>query len=1125
MNGLPTVSIEEWLKQHGLGQFAEMFASNGIDFDVLPDLTDAELEQLGLPIGHRKRLMRALGTLGARSADRPPGPAVPTSQPAEQTAEPMRRHLTAMFCDVIGSTALSAAMDPEDYRVLMGRVQNAAKAAILSQGGSIGQYQGDGILAYFGYPVAHEDNAARAARAGLELAARVAGTALSSGERLAIRIGIATGLVVIGCGEGEDQNQAFGDALNLAARIQTLAPENGVLVADATRQLLGHSFELDDFGKHALKGIPNEVRVWRVRSERLIELRFDAAHGSQLTPLVDREEERAKLLSLWALAKRGHGQVAMLSGEAGIGKSRVSSALLREFAGEAHLVMRYQCSPNHVDSPFYPVVAHLTFAAGLSDQDPPDIKLNKLETLLRAGNISEQDLHLLAQLVSIPMGPQARLEEMTPMRRKERTIAALLTHLRELSDTLPVLVFIEDLHWADASTLDLLNRVVHEIRRMNVLVLATFRADFAPAWIGFDHTTMIRLNRLSPAHTADMLAELTLGKSLPREIYDQIQSRTDGVPLFVEELTKAVLESGLLKEEDDHFSALAPLQSLAIPGTLRDSLTARLDRLATVRDIAQIGSVLGREFSYHLLAVVSGMPAERLQTGLAQLIAAELIFARGQPPHAVYSFKHALVQDVAYESMLRSRCSALHARAAEAIIEVFPETAETQPELVAMHLGRSGQVERAIEYLLRAGRRAIERSANTEAIGQLRHAIDLLQSLPESPERAARALRLEVALGQAMIASYGYAHPGTREVLWRASTHISSGTDDDQKFAILYQLWASYYVSGDVKMQREASSNYLRLASELGDDGMLCVAHRIVGTTLMNMGQFAFARVHLEKARDLYDPAKHAALRFQFGQDIGATASCYLAWTLWHLGHPVQSRCCARMAVAIARELKHPHTLAYTLCHVEGMLDIFRHDDSATRVHARSVIALADEHGFPFWAAGGRVIDGWAAARQGKADEGLQLLREGIAAWRTTGSKVWLPFFLALEAQAHSEAERITAARQTIEEALALAAETGETWAVPEMLRISAAIMLRMGETRTARARLEEALISARGQEARWWELLIATDLAALLHKGGNAGGAEARLAPALDPWQGLAGERAVQRAERLLTKIRGALR
>jgi predicted ATPase len=474
--------------------------------------------------------------------------------------------------------------------------------------------------------------------------------------------------------------------------------------------------------------------------------------------------------------------------------------------------------------------------------------------------------------------------------------------------------------------------------------------------------------------------------------------------------------------------------------------------------------------------------------------------------------------------MLRSRCSALHARAATAMVETFPEIAETQPELVAMHLGRSGQVERAIEYLLRAGRRAIERSANTEAIGQLRHAIDLLQTLPESPERAARALPLEVALGQAMIASYGYAHPGTREVLLRAYTRIDTATASKQKFAILYQLWAFYYVGGDVKLQREASAEFLQLAEASCDDGMLCVAHRIVGTTLMNMGEFAIARVHLEKAQDCYNPARHALLRFEFAQDIGATAACYLTWALWHLGHLAESRVCARAAVANTRELNHPLTLAYTLCHVQAMMDIFRQDDSAARMHAGSVIALADEHGFPFWAAGGRIIDGWAAARQGKADEGLRLLREGIAAWRRTGSKVWLPYFLALEASAHGEAGRLTAAHQTIEEALALADETGEAWAVPEMLRIRAAILVRAEETGEAQTLLQEAILSARAKQARWWELLIATDLAALLHASGRTAEAEALLAPVLEYFPEHEDEPEVQRAAGLLNEIgRGA--
>jgi class 3 adenylate cyclase/predicted ATPase len=1088
----PGNMIEQWLQSLGLAQHAAAFKAAAIDLDILTDLTEADLQGLGLPLGDRKRIVRAASAL-RRQVPEPPAAVGPSAA--------LRRHLTVLFCDLVASSALSASLDPEDFTEALNKVLAESRSAVEEHGGSIGRYVGDGVLAWFGYPQAHENDAERAVRAGLDLVARIGVLRMPGGHLAQVRVGIASGLVVV-----EDlarDGQVLGDAPNLASRLQALAKPNTVIVSDATHRLLGTLFNCVDLGPHELKGLQPQT-VWQVLTHRNVVSRFEATRSTRLSALVGRQEEVSALAALWQRTKEGSGCAALLCGEAGIGKSRISAAAIEMVSGEPHTILRYQCSPHHTNTPFHPVVSQLTHAAGIEESQTADTRLDRLETLLSLGNVSPEDLPLFADLLSIPSGGRYPPEELTPQRRKERTITALMAQLTALSRAAPVLCLFEDLHWIDASTLEALNRTIVTIKAARVLVIATFRPEFFPPWLDQSHVRMMRLTRLTREHTAALLADITRGKALPPELYDQIQSKTDGVPLFVEELTKAVLESGLLEDTGEEYISLAPLQSLAIPATLQDSLTARLDRLAPVREIAQIGAVLGREFPYRLIAAIADMPEHQLRAGLSQLTAAELMFGHGEPPESTYSFKHALVQDAAYDSLLRSRRLVLHARVAAVLSETFPEVAETQPELIAYHLARAGMVEPAIDQMLRAGRRAIERSANAEAIGQLRQALGLLETVPEGPERAARALTLEVTLSQAMIASMGYAAAATKEVLLRARTHINDSTQPDLKFAVLYGLWACYYVGSDVAMQREAAADFLQQAERHGDPGVLCVANRILGTTLMAMGEFSIARMHLQRARELYDPDSHAVLRYRYGQDIGAAALCYLSWALWHVGQLDEGLKVAREAVELATALKHPHTIVYTICHASGLIDMFRSEAGETRSRTAAVIALCNEHGFPFWGSGGRILDGWAAIRTGQEDEGIELLRAGLTGWRQTGARLWLTLFLAHEADAHAAAGRAVAARQTIADALATAEETGETWAVPEALRINAGIELRLGREdggdaeQETEALLQQSIAAARAKQARWWELCAARDLAAFWSTRGKAAEARDLLAGAL---------------------------
>jgi predicted ATPase/class 3 adenylate cyclase len=1079
-------TIAGWLEKLGLAQYVPVFAENVVDIDVLFDLTEADLEKLGIPLGDRKRLLKAIASYQQR-----PLTSVTAATVASPRSDAERRHLTVLFCDLVGSTDLAIELDPEELSGVIRRFQDTCAAVIKRFGGYIGRFMGDGLLVYFGYPQAHEDDPERAVRAGLDIVAKVGQLLLPSGKPLQVRVGIATGVVVVGetIGEGSAQEQAvFGETPNLAAHLQQVAAPNSVLVATSTHRLLGGVFIRTDLGRVEVKGKSTPVVAWRVIGERVVESRFEAIRPKRLTRFVGRQEQLGRLLNFWEQAKRGAGQVALLCGEPGIGKSRMSNTFLDTITDEPHIKIRYQCSPHHANSPLFPVINQLERAARFEREDSTDTRLDKLEAVLsQSGDASLADAPLYAALLSIPSGSRYPPLNLTPQRQKELTITALTRQLLGLARFRPVVFLIEDVHWIDATTLETITRTIPLIRTAPVFLLITFRPEFMPPWLDHSHVTMLRLNRLPREQVGAMVIDVTDGMELPPEVNDQIIRKSDGVPLFVEELTKTVLESGQLRIAGDRYIAIPPLRSFAIPETLHDSLIARLDRLVSIKEIAQIGAALGREFSYSLLAAVAPTGGTQLEAALAQLVAAELIFARGEPPDSTYVFKHALVQEAAYASLLHSKRLWLHGQIADALKEHFPEIVESRPELMAHHLAEAGLPERAIEYLKKAGTRAILHSANVEAISHLKRALELFQSLFDHQAQPHKALELVVLLSQAMIAGRGYAAAETKEVLLQAKALIDESTDPAQKFSILYGIWACYYVGGEVALQRDAASDFVREAERHGDTAALCLSHRTLGTTYVTMGQFVAGRQHLERARALYNPEEHARFRYQYGQDIGATALCYLSWALWHLGYFDHASEVAAEAVRRAEEVSHPHTLAYTICHARGMMDIFRRRPEETPSYAGLVVSLCDEHGFPFWAAGGRILDGWAATCQGEVELGIPLLRDGLAAWRKTGARLWLPIFLALEAEAHAKAGHSDTALQVIAEALLISEETGERWAVAEVLRIKASLLQATGHpTEEVEALLVNSLQIARHQQARSWELRTACDLARLWQPQGR---------------------------------------
>jgi class 3 adenylate cyclase/DNA-binding response OmpR family regulator/predicted ATPase len=1045
----------------------------GYKFAVQPQTTENGNTPLAIDLEKLNRPgLRETGALT------PPGQNI-----ASQQREPENRQLTALSCELVGLMGLVARTDPEDFVSIVRRFQEVCTNVITAWGGVINNSASDEIVALFGYPTGHEDDGERAVHAGLDLVANVSKLSAQSGEPLQARIAIATGFVLIG-----GNRTVVGEAIVMAGRLRNVMPSNSVNVTSSTLKLLGGVFVCDDPQSCQIEGISAPVTVYRVKGKRAIESRFKAKRTSQHTRLVGRRHELQQMSSLWERVKGGNGQVVLVCGEAGIGKSRLCEAWLDRIADEPHVTIRYQCSPHHTNSPFYPIIYRLEHAACLEQEDTPDAKLKKLRTMLsRAGAATLADIGLFAALLSIPTAGSVPSQNLTPLRQRELTIAALIRQAVGLAFMHPVVVKFADAHWMDSSTLELLIRSLSSIKTARVFVLCSFRPEFFPHGLDESHVTMLRLERLSREHTGAIISDVAGGKELPCGLHEKIMSKADGVPLFAEELTKTVLESGQLQEAGERYVTVGSSPSLDVPSTLLGSLTARLDRLGASKEIAQIGASIGREFSYRWLAAVTRSSGASLQTALEHIAACELIFARGEPPNSTYTFKHALVQEAAYASIVRSKRQQLHSRIADALTEEFPETVETQPELLGHHLAQAGRTEGAIEYLQQAGRRAIEHSANTEAIAHLTHAIELLRSLRGGPERRRATLGLEAMLGQAMIAGRGYAAPETKEVLLRARTMVDDLTDPSQKFGILYGIWACHYVGGEFTKAGEAAAEFLAEAERLHDMAAMCIAHRAVGTIYLTTGKFSDGLHHLERARGLYDAKQHPCYRFQYGQDVGVAALCYLSWALWHLGYVDQASEVAAEAIKRAEELSHPHTLVFAICHARGFMDLFRRDCEEMESYAALVVSLCVENKFSHWVNCGWVFEGWAEICRGQADQGIKSLRTGVAGWQNAGAWLWLPFFRTLEAQACAQAGRSGAALQAIEDALAISEKAGERWAIPEVLRIKAQLL--QGTARAAaevEAILLRSLEIARGQQARSWELRTSCDLARLWRDQGR---------------------------------------
>jgi predicted ATPase len=963
-------------------------------------------------------------------------------------------------------------------RTVIDAYHAACARIVQAYDGFVGDFRGDGILAYFGYPRAHEDDAERTVRAGLDIIDAVARLETRAAEPLAARIGIATGVVVIGDLSGEGalwEHAVVGDTPNLAARLQALAEPGTIVVAASTRRLLGELFRLRDLGWHEVKGIAEPVAAWAVECVSESESRFEAGHVTGLPDLIGREDEIDLLLERQRRAWKGEGQIVLISGEPGIGKSRLAAEFAERIARTRHTRLRYQCSPYHTNSALHPFIAQLERAAGFKAGDTSEQRLDKLEAVLAMPAPRVQAVApLLAALLSIPFGERYAPLALSPAQQRRRTLAALLDQFEGLARREPILLLFEDLHWADATSLELLNLTVERVRRLPVLALFTFRSEFEAPWVGLPNVAILTLGRLDRNDVESIVAQVTGGRVLPAEVMAQIVAKTDGNPLFIEELTKAVLEAGILVEDGEGYRLDGPLPPLAIPETLQDSLMARLDRLAPVREIAQIGAAIGREFSYPLVRALVGRDEAALKDALAQLEDAELVFRRAEPPEAVYSFKHALVQDVAYQSLLKSRRHQLHGRIARTLEERFPDVVASQPEIVAHHFTEAGLVERASDYWLKAGQQAARRSANAEALNHLARGLQLLPNIDDPMLRNKSELLLQTSLGNSLRATKGWSIDSVKQAYTRALQLCKESGFDEHTFPAVFGLWTWDFVRGALGEAQALAERLLSAAENVEDSVYKVLAHEALGFTLFAHGKFAAAHAELERSISMCEDSEAATYLDLSAQDPRVHVRSYDGMVLWFLGYPDQALQICREARLYADRYQHPFSEAMART-ITLRVHQLRGEAAVVADQANEAIALCEEHEFVHYLAMALILRGWANAQQGDFEKGIAEIQAGLEKERATGALLYESYTLGLLADACLKNERYGQAFDFLNQAqLRLDEENSERFYAAEIYRLLGETYLR------SRRDLDQAercfckgLAVAREQKAKSLELRL----------------------------------------------------
>jgi class 3 adenylate cyclase/tetratricopeptide (TPR) repeat protein len=1081
-----TQPLAEWLKTHGLERHAQIFDENDVDIETLRILTDDDLKEIGLPFGPRKRI---LSLLAQEKQEKP-------TVGKDATVE--RRQLTVLFCDMVGFTELATRLDPEALRLVIRDYENACTACITRYDGYVFTTLGDGVVALFGFPFAHEGEVERAIRAGMDILKTIADLKVHGGARLQVRIGIATGVVVVTSGE---RNEAVGETMNLASRLQTVAQPGTVVVNDRVRRLADGMFDFDYLGEVELKGVVGPVRIHRVLGVIEAQSRFEAATHRGLTPLVGRDAEIGQLLDNWQQSRdSGTGRAVVLMGEAGIGKSRIAETVREQLRQQSGRTLVFQFSPFTINSAFYPIRAYLERAIGHDHNHDVGARLDSLETLLlqRLG-CAKADLSFVAALLSLPFQDRYGAISLSPKRAKDETMRALLGIFQAEARLEPTLFLFEDAHWADPTTLDFLNRAMDALADMPALLLVTARPEFRSPFAVRPYLGALTLAKLTPAQANSLVTQVTGGKTLPHGLAEQIIRRTDGVPLFVEELTKTILESGDLVVEDDQYAYAHSGVGVTIPETLRDSLMARLDRVAATKEIAQIGSVIGREFSYELLAGLGLMSEDALAEALRLLTASGLASQAGEIPKAVYTFSHALVQDVAYDSLLKSRRKRLHADVARAIEERWPQTREGAPELLAHHHTAAEQHDLAAPLWLQAGQVAIRRFSMQEAIAHLTTGMEITAKLPPDRSRDLLELSLRTALGPALVAHRGWGHDGVNRTL-EPAWQLAQSLDERSSFLPVLNALSVHTMCTDQLADSQAwAEKLLATGAALGDDDLEIVGHRAASACHFWRGDFAAAHRNGEKVQSLYDAERHRRLAPLTNNDPFTAEGIYRSQYLWMMGYPDRARAAFDATEANARRRAHPFDLAFALTLGAQLFDFLNEPDELLR-RTEEAERIGREYGIPLLgeilAEIGRSI---AWLRAGRHDEGVVQLRHGVSRLKSTGHRIWIWYLQALEAEALAAAGRPDRARTLLDESVSRIEGGQERSHYAEVLRLRGRLAMQTGDAAAAERDLRKAIDVARGQQAKSWELRAATTLAELLAANGRAEEGLALLAPVYD--------------------------
>ncbi len=1087
MSFLETIeSARAFLERNGRVSLRALKLEFSLDDEQLDGLIE-ELVDVQQVAAREDKILSWVG-LPAEAETKAASPAV---EP-EPSTEAERRHLTVLFSDLVGSTELAEQLDPEEFREVIGAYQALCAREVSRYDGTIGQYLGDGVLVYFGYPQAHEDDPIRAVHAALGIVSELPALNATVRERVGamrdraveVRIGVHTGLAVVGeMGAGEDRElQALGDTLNQAARLQGIAKPDTVVISEATRRLSSGVFMLEDLGRTSLKGIARPVPVYRALRPSGVRSRLDIAEG-RLTPFVGREQELGLLVDRWEQVLEGQGQTVLISGDAGIGKSRLALRLREHLRDEPHSWLEIRTSPHGQASPLQPTIELVRQLLVFSDEDTAETKLAKIERAMDRAGLSQDGVPLLADLLSVRLGDAHASLQMSPELQREKTLELLVAWLLALADLQPLLVLHEDLHWADPSSLELLGRIIDQAPTARVMLLLTARPEFELSWSHPKNWTPIALGRLRQRQATAIVEALNDG-SIPDEAVEQILKRSDGIPLYVEELTRNLLEAG-------------EAAAAAVPESLQDSLTARLDRLSAAREVAQVASLLGREFPYRLLVAVAPIEEAALRDGLRRLVDADLMFQRGSPPEATFTFKHALIQDTAYESLLKSRRRELHAGVARVLEEQFPDAVAQRPEEVARHFDAAELPDEAIAHYQRAGERAAERSAIEEAIGHLTRAIELLGALPETRERNQLELGLQMAIGAPLAAARGWGDPECERAYERARVLASQIGEGPELARVLVGLAASFYVKGDLATSSELATQALEAAEHVDDAFDLLSAHYAVGAPLYWQGEFSRALHHHEQAIGLYDFKEHAPLAHTVGSDRGVFSRSYAAWCQFMLGYPDRGLATSREAVALARRVEHPLTLSMNL-DCAGVIHQLRRERGPTQERADEAIALAEEFGFPLYKAIGRALRGWARADSQESGEAVAEIQQALAELARMGTGVGAPGFLAMLAEGFWRVGRHDDALGALGLGVAQAQEKGQHLYDSELHRLRAEILLDQdgGALQETQTLLRRALEIARAQQAKSFELRAATSLARLWQQQGHKDEARELLAP-----------------------------